>query len=200
MGDAYGLPTRPVVSMALQASRKSRVTSAMKPLTCPVCKSARIAAYLKSVRDYMTGTTFEVQQCEQCGVGFTVPPPADMDAFYPARYRRYTTLVTAALRTLYRWRVRSWARMREKPGTALEVGCGNGFMLDVLRQQGWQVLGTERTEESASYARSVLGLQVITGGLEALPKGLRFDLIILFQVLEHIADPLALLEQCARLL
>jgi SAM-dependent methyltransferase len=123
-----------------------------------------------------------------------------MDGYYPARYRRYTPVALAVLRLLYRWRTRSWSRLMERPGAALEVGCGDGFMLDVLRRRGWQVVGTERTDAAASYARSVLGLEVITGGLQALPPESRFDLIILFQVLEHVPDTLATLRQCAQLL
>jgi SAM-dependent methyltransferase len=73
-------------------------------------------------------------------------------------------------------------------------------MLDTLRQAGWRVIGTERTPEMLAYARQELGLPVFVGGMEALSPEPLFDLIIIFQVLEHLADPATTLKQCAQLL
>jgi SAM-dependent methyltransferase len=165
-----------------------------------VCGSPETEVYLDQARDYVTGKTFATRRCERCGVGFTAPRPENLEPFYPARYRRYTRLALATLRALYRRRVRSWARLQRQPGAALELGCGDGFMLDALRRRGWRVVGVERSEEACAYARSELGLEVHAGGLDALDGEHRFDLIILFQVLEHLPDPVATLRQCARLL
>ena len=73
-------------------------------------------------------------------------------------------------------------------------------MLDTLRRAGWRVVGIERTPEMARFARHDLELPVFAGGVEAIAARPHFDLIILFQVLEHIRDPLSVLRQCATLL
>jgi SAM-dependent methyltransferase len=87
-----------------------------------------------------------------------------------------------------------------QPGVALEVGVGDGLMLNALRSLGWRVIGNERTAEMASFAHRHLGLPVFAGDIDALQPAPHFDLIILFQVLEHIDDPLKMLKQLRTLL
>jgi SAM-dependent methyltransferase len=85
--------------------------------------------------------------------------------------------------------VKTWASKFAMPGMAFEMGCGDGLMLSTLLGLGWKVVGNERTPESAYCARHELGIPVFVGGLEALAPSPQFDLIFLFQVLEHLDDP-----------
>ena len=82
-------------------------------------------------------------------------------------------------------------------GSVLEVGCGPGLMLAAFRSRGWKALGIERDEELAAAARS-RGVEVTATPISELRDELRFDLIILFQALEHIGEPMPLLRECAR--
>ena len=168
----------------------------MKRETCPVCSSPEISVALHTVKDYVTGEKFDVLSCANCEVRFTYPQPKNMDKYYPARYRKYNKTVLAILKVLYRYQVNRWEKLFQKPGFALEIGCGDGLMLDALREKGWIVAGTERTKEMAEFARKNLGLDVYVGGFEEIPRGKRFDLILLFQVLEHMDDPVKILMQC----
>jgi SAM-dependent methyltransferase len=43
-----------------------------------------------------------------------------------------------------------------------------------------------------------LGLEIVATPVEALPVDARFDLIVMFQVLEHIGEPVSLLRECAK--
>jgi 2-polyprenyl-3-methyl-5-hydroxy-6-metoxy-1,4-benzoquinol methylase len=61
-------------------------------------------------------------------------------------------------------------------------------MLRALRQRGWAVVGNERTVQSTVFASTVNGLPVFVGQLDALKPLAQFDLIVLFQVLEHLPD------------
>jgi SAM-dependent methyltransferase len=81
------------------------------------------------------------------------------------------------------------------------VGCGAGYFLDAARTAGWQVAGVELSEAAATAARSELGLDVFTGALSdaGFPAG-AFDLITMFEVLEHMRDPGAALNEACRLL
>lgn len=168
--------------------------------SCRLCRSSDISLLFKQVQDYISGELFDVRRCNRCGVAFTHPQPVSIHRFYPTYYRRYGRLAYATLGFLYRWRARSWVHTLGSSGMALEVGCGDGWMLRALREQGWKVVGNERTVQSTLFAATVNGLPVFVGGLEALKPEARFDLIILFQVLEHLADPLGTLQECVRLL
>ena len=88
-----------------------------------------------------------------------------------------------------------------KPGKILDIGCGGGVFLDVMRRGGWETIGTELNEETASYAIKVYGLKIITGDIiqHQLPAK-SMDAINISQVLEHLKNPNEVIEECHRLL
>lgn len=80
-------------------------------------------------------------------------------------------------------------------GSVLDIGCGWGWFLDEYRTRGWTVRGLEPSADMAALARDTYGLDVSTGNVESLPSlQKKFDLITLWNVLEHIPDPLAALR------
>ena len=167
---------------------------------CHLCGSAGASPCIDKAADYVTGEEFEVRQCSRCGLASTEPQPSSMDPYYPAAYRRYSGVTLRVLRLLYGWRVRRWAGRLSRKGRALEVGCGDGWMLGALQSRGWRVLGSERTIDSAKSAAAINKIPMFVGDLDALGSSARFDLIVLFQALEHLAEPMATLRQSADLL
>ena len=87
-------------------------------------------------------------------------------------------------------------------GRLLDVGCGHGLLLDEARRMGYDVLGLELSRTAAGHARDVLGLPVAEQPLETFAAATteRFDVIVLADLLEHLEDPAAALDACARLL
>lgn len=87
------------------------------------------------------------------------------------------------------------------PGRLFEVGCGLGYFLNVARQYGWEVTGSEISESAAHYARRMLGLSVLWGSFEeqTLPP-VSFDAGVLLDVIEHFHDPFAALQKSHKLL
>jgi 2-polyprenyl-3-methyl-5-hydroxy-6-metoxy-1,4-benzoquinol methylase len=172
----------------------------MKSAECEVCGSVRGPLLIDHATDYITGAAFSVRRCDGCGLATTEPQPASMDPYYPAAYRRYSGITLRALRWLYGWRVRGWARRLSRRGRALEVGCGDGWMLGALRDRGGRVLGSERTIAGARSAAATNRIPVFVGDLDSLGSSAHFDLIILFQALEHLAEPMVTLRRSANLL
>lgn len=168
--------------------------------TCPICETDSISVIYSVASDYITGEKFQIHQCNNCRIAYTRPRPDDLSNFYPARYRRYNSLVLKALEFLYNLRAKNWSRMYKAPGMAFEMGCGDGLMLNTLRKQGWQVFGNERTLAAADFACHKLNLPIYVGEIDALCGVPTADLIILFQVLEHLKDPLTTLRQLNQLI
>ena len=79
----------------------------------------------------------------------------------------------------------------------LDIGCGPGLLLDEARRRGYRGLGLELSSVSARHAREELGLDVRETAVEHLDPTERFDAIVLADVLEHLDDPVAVLEECA---
>ena len=148
--------------------------------------------------DYVTGDSFAIVQCRVCGFGVTEPLPGSLDRYYPTRYRRFNALAARVLHGLYLRRVDGWLRRLPPTGLALEVGAGTGWMLRALRERGWRALGNERSLEAALAARAAAGVPIFVGDLGAVRPAPALDLVIMFHVLEHLADPLAELRAVAR--
>jgi 2-polyprenyl-3-methyl-5-hydroxy-6-metoxy-1,4-benzoquinol methylase len=174
------------------------VAVGMASTMCALCGGA--ADQAETARDYITGDEFTVRKCRACGFGVTDALPRSLDAFYPHRYRKYTGLTRTLLKALYAFRVRGWRRWLRQRGVALEVGCGDGWMLASLRRRGWRVIGIERSIDAARSAAKVNQVPALVGGLDALRSLPQFDVVILFQVLEHLLDPLVTLRRAADLL
>jgi 2-polyprenyl-3-methyl-5-hydroxy-6-metoxy-1,4-benzoquinol methylase len=82
----------------------------------------------------------------------------------------------------------------------LDVGCSSGSLLKVAKKIGFDVQGVETAEQAVQTARNQ-GFKVFQGKLEeAKFENESFDLIILFELIEHIKDPKDLLYECFRIL
>lgn len=83
----------------------------------------------------------------------------------------------------------------------LDVGCGEGFFLSNASRAGYSVRGIELSEDAAEYARREFGLDVEAKPFEELhlPES-QFDAVTLWQVLEHVPHPLAILREAHRIL
>jgi SAM-dependent methyltransferase len=83
----------------------------------------------------------------------------------------------------------------------LDVGCGQGELLQWLAEQGYDPHGIEPADEAAAVARE-RGLDARTATLETLLDGEpeTYDAVLLLNVLEHVPDAPAMLRGIARLL
>jgi len=82
----------------------------------------------------------------------------------------------------------------------IDVGCGEGALLGILKSLGWRVLGVEPQPQAAATARR-RGIEVVEKVLDEadLPQECA-DWVIVNHVLEHVADPEAFLHGLLRLL
>ena len=83
-----------------------------------------------------------------------------------------------------------------------DIGCGNGFVLEVALQRGWSdVHGVEPSADAVARAAPPVREHIIQDVMRTgLFEEASLDAITLFQVLDHIPEPLALLEECHRVL
>jgi SAM-dependent methyltransferase len=84
----------------------------------------------------------------------------------------------------------------------LDVGCASGLFLDAARRYGdWDVEGLEPSASASEYARHELGLCVHVGGFGEVPlEPGSYDVVTMWDVLEHLHDPVRALGLVAQLL
>jgi len=94
------------------------------------------------------------------------------------------------------YRIPVW---KEK-GKALDIGCGSGAYLLLLKKIGWDVAGVDINDNTSQEIKEAK-IPVLTGKLQELKlEGNSFDLITLWHVLEHLHSPLETLQEIHRLL
>jgi SAM-dependent methyltransferase len=182
------------------------VTEMVAAERCPVCGGERFKTAFEQA-------PYRVLRCLDCGTGVVSPRAADLKAIYAAGsywrsespktlgYGDYRAAEELYVRTFLR-RLSFALRAGPKSGRALDVGCAAGFCMQALRELGFDVHGVEVSETIARHAIERLGFDTVhIGTLEQAPFDERtFDLITMWDVIEHVADPRALLERAGELL
>ena len=90
---------------------------------------------------------------------------------------------------------------RLPPARVLEVGCGHGGFVALLRQAGFDATGLELSPWVVEFARRTFDVPVLLGPLERqeiAPGSL--DVVVMHDVVEHLPDPVSVLKEVARLL
>ncbi|OLC58707.1 MAG: hypothetical protein AUH85_00285 [Chloroflexi bacterium 13_1_40CM_4_68_4] len=87
------------------------------------------------------------------------------------------------------------------PGRLLDVGTAGGSFLAVAKRRGWDVLGCEPNRWLCEWGRTHYGVDIRPGTIFdlALPDR-SFDVVSLWDVLEHVGGPTAVLRECRRIL
>jgi 2-polyprenyl-3-methyl-5-hydroxy-6-metoxy-1,4-benzoquinol methylase len=86
-------------------------------------------------------------------------------------------------------------------GRLLDVGSGSGVFLARMRDLGWDVVGIEPDPAAARNAREQFGLDVRDGTVDEMPfQPDTFDAVTMHHVIEHVPDPIRVLQQCRKVL
>jgi 2-polyprenyl-3-methyl-5-hydroxy-6-metoxy-1,4-benzoquinol methylase len=112
--------------------------------------------------------------------------------------RLLTTVGPLRVRVAWRIMFLSWLPNGNK---LLDVGCGRGDYLALMKELGWKVSGVEPDPVAARLARQRLAADVRVGTLEEAGfPGSSFDAVTMGHVIEHVVHPLQTLKRCFELL
>ena len=176
-------------------------TGALVETQCVVCGAAD-ASPEASGRDFEHATVpgeFRFVRCRRCNHLYLNPRHSiqDLQVIYPANYYAYSDggnpLAVHLRRMRERRKVRLFRRaIGEGPRRILDLGCGNGRLLSLLREFGsadWELEGIDFSEDAVRQCRA-RGFRAQAARLEdfAREKG-AFDAVIMIQLLEHLENP-----------
>ncbi|MDD5292391.1 MAG: class I SAM-dependent methyltransferase, partial [Candidatus Omnitrophica bacterium] len=90
--------------------------------------------------------------------------------------------------------------VRKKRGRVLDIGCGLGDILSIFKENKWDVEGIEFNPFAANYAKEQFGVSVVNKSVFDFDEADKFDVIMLWGVLEHLYNPRKILAKCHKLL
>ena len=149
---------------------------------CLICKSEK----LNLMKDYKTA---HLCQCKDCGFVFSKQIPTEIELVN--HYNQYSRNDYLSPLTIKRYNVLlDYFEKYRKNNKLLDVGCGVGYFLYEAQKRGWEVYGTEYTNDAIKICQEK-NINVSKGVLE--PKNYeleKFDVITSFEVIEHINNPI----------
>lgn len=179
---------------------------------CPLCGHDRACKRFDSADvTGATSRTFAVVRCCCCTLFSLRPRPQarELLSLYPQDYEPLWMPLSEETNRLLRWmRRRHWAircrlvrRVRPGGGWILDLGCATGLFLHELCQGGqWQGIGLDINEGALAVARRQ-AVAVLCGeaGELGLPSAF-FDVVTMWDVIEHVPDPVGTLAEVRRIL
>jgi 2-polyprenyl-3-methyl-5-hydroxy-6-metoxy-1,4-benzoquinol methylase len=199
------------VSEPADRAAASEAVRAPSPSPCPACAAEATVphAIARDVEYGSSDRAYAYRRCAACGAIFIDPPPVDRLAeIYPSTYYSFRASGDASLtqRIKERLDARLFRRLlRDLRGPTLrvlDVGGGTGWLLSVVRRADPRVVATHEVDldDSARAAAEAAGHVFHCTPIERFASDERFDLVLMLNVIEHVADPVAVLRVVAGLL
>ena len=176
-------------------------------LTCSLCHSSA----LRLIHDQRNSRYFprRIYRCSRCGYAFVHPMPTreQLDKLYSDPEYLNTRVSADENRRVNIGQIEragsrlDWLSRYIKKGKILDVGCGNGEFILKAGERGFEVYGLEVSTAAAEAVRSLTGAVIFTDDPEQLHRsGLQFDLVTMWDVIEHVIDPHRFIGTCVSLL
>lgn len=154
--------------------------------------------------------TFSIVRCNECGLHYLNPRPdiSTLNIIYPESYEPFhfhessNPFIKHGRAFVQKKKVKAISKLVPPDGAIIDVGCGSGHLLSLLKRYGspeWQLYGNDFSEVSLANLER-LGIRGVAGRFEDLDTALQFDLIILNQTIEHLDSPSSVIEKASHLL
>lgn len=185
----------------------------LEAVTCAVCGSDEVTPIAVGEDfEYRTSPdAFLAVQCNRCSLVYLHPRPAmsELDRIYPADYHAFDFsadrygFVYKVRRKLEAKRLLKACKGLGPNARILDVGCGDGFHLKLLKDFGpktWQLEGIDMSAQAAAMGQHH-GLQIHQGIVQTidLPPA-SYDLAFMIATIEHVDHPQAVLAAVRHLL
>jgi len=174
--------------------------------TCPICGTNSFTPFLQCQDYTVSQETFNLVKCNQCNFVITTPRPDDesIGRYYQSdNYISHTNKAAGIVDKIYlqaRNYTLQWKLMLANqyykplgPKTILDYGCGTGDFLKTCKDNGWNIIGVEPSDDARAKAIQSTGSTINTS-IESLTQ-VNINVITLWHVLEHVPDLNSILTQ-----
>lgn len=145
----------------------------------------------------------QVVKCSNCNFVYINPRPKSekiVEGYSAAEDETYASQAAGRLAT-FRSSIKKIEKVQPQKGKILDVGAACGFFLKAAKDSGWKVYGVEPSKWMAAWGNKHYEVNIKPGILEDMkyPSNY-FDVVSFMDVLEHVPDAKASLEETHRIL
>ena len=179
-------------------------------ITCSNCQCNNVKPYTKAVDvEYFTSEqVYQYYNCICCDVLFIHPQPTnDLKKIYPSNYYSFNdepkSISFKIKNRLDRFYLKKKLnKLPQKELHVLDVGGGNGRLCDIIIKADNRVVHTQIVDIDESAEKTALqkGHRYFCGLMENFNSTQQYDVILMLNLIEHVADPKAVLQKAKQLL
>jgi SAM-dependent methyltransferase len=174
---------------------------------CPLCnRTGAIYAAASDIEYFTTPEVFKYYRCDPCDVLYIHPAPIDrLSTIYPANYYSFVSEGEKNLVVRFKeWMDKRAFRkfLKAIPGDSLnvlDIGGGSGWLAGLLRDIDPRIKTTQIVDIDAG-AQSLAernGHKFFCGKIEDFASVDRHHAILMLNLIEHVADPVAVLRKAS---
>ena len=182
----------------------------MEYVCCKLCGADNTKLlFIAKERDWGTEEFFNIVRCNKCNLVYINPRPSkeELSKYYPEQYYAFEDEDPGAYVRRKKagediLRFVGYPTQTKTGGVRiLDVGSGKGLFLSVMKELGFENFGVELSPIAVDFASKNYGVNVFNGELEqANFSDEYFDLVTMWQVLEHLLNPFESLQEIFRIL
>jgi len=167
----------------------------MKIKKCQICGSSDFEEIKKE-------NNFKLLRCLRCGLVFLgdLPSEARLDGFYNVFFNENDEKLWQRFNEKIFKLAKKRILRRKNKGSLLDIGCGYGFFLKLMKEERFDVYGVEMANKPSEFAKKNLKLKVINLDFNEISMTRKFDVVTLWWFLEHVPDPKKTLIKVRKLL
>lgn len=164
----------------------------MEKIICPICGEA------DNIKLFCRKNNYDIYSCGNCDIAFVWPIPDDLKTIYQENYFKNTggkkefgyadyDKDKEPMREIFNLYLEKISRLANGK-KIFDIGAATGYFLDLARGKGWQTSGVEISEFAAGEATK-RGHNIFCGNLPELSIEEKYDVITMWDVLEHFDSP-----------
>ncbi len=173
-----------------------------------MCEKERIKIIKNKVRYNIPRVVFE---CQNCGLNYLKPEEKDLGRYYTEDYRKkYSCIIGKQIKSkdnfnlllpFQKGRLNQIKYLFNSKMNVLDVGSSTGHFLYSIKNLVKECIGIEYNIQEAEFCNKELGIKTYTTSIENTDIPLEsFDIITIYQVLEHTSDPINFLKNYGKYL
>ena len=174
---------------------------------CILCKNEKFQLISKKTRDSKKHKIIRCLKCDHIQL-FPVPTLNEDKKFYDENLQSKNINDVGSIKRARKKmmpdnmrRYQFITKIIPKKSRVLEIGSGHGFFLEIMKTNGFDIIGYDISKEQRKKSKKITNVPVYDVNMsEKISLDNKFDIVISFHTLEHIADPITLLKNIKKLL